>query len=214
MGADLPPAAVLRDHRHVEPGERPHVPHRQPRRRRDENHDFLAAEARDDLTHARVPGAGGGIDAAQQLELSAEVGGERRLGEAVEIVGLAPAVDGDHGRGAGVLGDGPGLARRLLEVRQRDLVGVGVAGPLSGLGADPGPLTQVARGLLDGALLQDERLGDAILEIEVRVIHAACQAGPEQPLHGGRRQAEPVLEESLWVRKHFSLRGALRRTSS
>jgi hypothetical protein len=182
------------------PGEGTHVSHRPAGRGRDHDHHVLAAEGGDDLAHARIEAAGLRVHPAQQLDLAIEIGRDRRLGQRVEIVRGAVAADRDHRRGRGAIRDGAGLARGFLEIGQGQVVGVGVAGALAGLGPDAGPLAHVPGRLLHRALLQHQLLADPVLEVEIRVVHAAREGRAQQPLHGSRVEAEPVREEALGAR--------------
>ena len=143
-GADLALAVVLGDHGDVEPGERPHVADRPARGRGEQHHDFFAGQAGDHLLDARIGGPRGRIDTAQQVELALERGHDRWLDQRVEIVRPPATGHGERARGPGAIRDGARLSGGLLEVAERDLVGVGVAGPRVGLGPDAGPLADVA----------------------------------------------------------------------
>ena len=89
-----------------------------------------------------------------------------------------------HRRAAGVGRDGSRLTGRLFEVRDRDVVGVGVARARAGLGANTRPLAHVSRRLLDHTLLQHQLLDDAVFEIDVGVVDLASKGGAEQPIDG------------------------------
>src|SRR2546425_2620826 len=140
VGADLALAARLGDRGHVETHEGPYVAHGPARGRRDQRHDLLARERRDDLLDARIGRTRGAVHLPQEVELLREVGDERRLGERVEAVRSAARGNGDGARDARAIGDCARLARRFLEILERNVVGVGVAGARSGKGPDPGPL--------------------------------------------------------------------------
>ena len=128
-----------------------------------------------------IRGARGPIGRAQQVQLAREVGGDRRLAQTIEVV--RPAVRHRHHRRATGIGrDGPRLTGRLFEVRDRDVVGVGVARARAGLGANARPLAHVSRRLLDHALFQHQLLDDAVLEIDVGVVDLASKGGAEQPI--------------------------------
>ena len=174
IAAHLALAVLFHDHGDVEPGQRPDIAHRPAGRRGDEHHHVLAAQARDDLPHARIGCARGGIHLAEELDLAVEGRGDGRFGESVEIVRLA-AAHRHHGRGRGGIRDGTGLAGRFLEIGQRQIIGVRVARALSRLRADARALAHMARGLLDGAFLENQLLADAVLEEEIGVIDPPCQ---------------------------------------
>ena len=129
-------------------------------------------------------------------QLAGEVGHGGRLAQVVEVV-RAPTGDGHHRRGRRLVGDRPRLAGGLLEVADRDVVGVGVSGADAGLGPHPGPLAHVARGLFDRTFLQYQLFVDTVLEVDVRVVDPAPEGRAEQPLHERRRHVEAIGEEAL-----------------
>ncbi len=75
-----------------------------------------------------------------------------------------------------------------------------IAGALTRLGPDAGPLAHVAGRLLDRAFLQHQLLADAVLEVEVGVVDATREGRAQQPLHGPGVQSEPISEEALRAR--------------
>src|SRR5262249_31322166 len=87
--------------------------------------------------------------------------------------------------------------RGLLEVAERDVVGVGVARPRVGLGPDPGALADVARGFFDNVFLENQLLVDAVLEVDVGVIHPADQAAAQQAFYETWSDVETIGEEAL-----------------
>ena len=206
VGAQLAGAALLRDHRHVESGERAHVARGPARRGRDIQDDLFARERGDHLRDPRVRRARLGIDAPQQVELGRQIGRNRGHVERIEVARRPAGRDGDAARGRRPVGDRPRRAGSLLEVREGDLVGVRVPRARLALGAHPGPLAHVSRGLLDRALLEQQLLVDPVLEIDVGVVDAPAQRGPEDSVEQRRRKREAVRKEAL--RKHRSpLRG-------
>src|SRR6266567_643784 len=199
--ADLALTVLLDDDGHVESGQRTLVADRPARGGGDQDDHVLAREARDHLLDARIHGARRRVHLAQQRELAIERGGDRRLGERVEIVGTS-GTHGDHRRCSRLIGDGPGLPRRFFQIRQRQIIGMGVAGALTRLGANARPLAHVARSFLDRTFLERQLFTDPVLEIEVRMIHATRQVRSEKPLERGRRKTEPVLEEPFRPSEH------------
>src|SRR5262249_52288955 len=142
-------------------------------------------------------GARLGVDATEQIELAREVGIDRLLGQGVQIVRPAAAWKRERSRGPAPVRDGARLPRGFLEVLDRDLVGVGVASTGSGLGANPGPLAHVARGLFDNSLFEYELFVDTVLEVDVGVVHLAEKVATENALHEPGRDAESVREKGL-----------------
>ena len=205
VGADLALAVLLHDDGDVQPGQRADIAHREARGCRDEDDDVLAAQARDDLLDARVESAGRPVHLEEQRDLPVQGGRDGRLGQRVEIVGAA-GPHGDGGGRRGLVRDGARLTGGLFQIGQGEIVGVGVACALAGLGADPGALAHMAGGLLDSPILECQLLADAVFEKEVGVVDAARQLGSQEPLHGGRGEAESVFEKSLRTRQHSNLR--------
>jgi len=115
-----------------------------------------------------------------------------------------------HGRRRGLIGNGPRLPRGFLQIGEREVVGVGVTRTLARLRADARALAHMTGGLFHRPLLEDQLFADAVFEVEVGVIHPAGQGGPEQALHRGRSQPEPILEKALRAREHVSLLKKLR----
>src|SRR5262249_4132357 len=177
--ADLALAGLLGDRRHVQPGERSHVAHGPAGRRGDEHHHFLARERDDHLRDTRVGRAARGVDLPQQVELGRQLGDDGRLAERIEVVrATAPRHRDDAGL-ARAIRDGARLPRRLLEVVQREIVGVRITGARCGLRANPGALTHVARSFFYNVFLEYELLIDAILEVNVRVVDATREVAAE-----------------------------------
>jgi hypothetical protein len=138
------------------------------------------------------------IDRSQELQLALEPGGHGRLGQRVQIV-WPPAGDGHHPGRVRLGGDGAGLARRLLQVAHRDVVGVGVAGPDTRLGSYSRPLADVAGSLPHHVLLEDQLLAHAILEVHVGIVHPADQSRADQAFHQARGEGKAIGEEALGV---------------
>ena len=197
MRADLAPAVLLGDRRDVEPRERAHVADRRARGGRDEHHDLLGRERDDHLAHARVGGPRGRVHLPEQLELPPEVRRHGRLGERVEVVGPAARRHLDDGRRRGAVGDGARLPGGLVEVRDRHVVGVGVAGPRAGLGADAGALAHVPRGFFDCPFFELQLFVDTILEVDVGIVDLAEEIRAEDAIEQGRRDVEAIGEEAL-----------------
>src|SRR5204862_6015931 len=106
---------------------------------------------------------------------------DRRLRQGVEVVGSARG-HRHHTPGRRPVRDGSGLTRRLLEVPERDVVGVRVARPGAGLGPDTRPLADVPRGFFDNTFLDYELFIDAVLEVDVGVLDAPAQRGAEEAI--------------------------------
>ena len=195
--ADLTLAAFLGDGGDVQPRERTDVADRPAGRGGDQHDDFFARDRRDDLLDAGIRRTRLGVDPPQQVELASQLGGDRRLGQGVEIVRPAPARQCQiPGRRAAV-GDGARLARGLLQVLERDLVGMGVAGAGPRLGPNPGALAHVAGGLFDRAFLENHVFVDAVLEVDIGVVDAAEQVAAEDALHEIGRDAESIRKKTL-----------------
>ena len=122
-------------------------------------------EARDHLLDPRVEGprrAVGPLDEGDPL-------GE---GEDAHARLAVAAVDGGGGDGLGrqdlrVRGDVGGRLGRPGHGRPREVVGVGVAGPLPGDDPHPEAAGHPGRGGADDPLLEEERRGRLVLEVEV-----------------------------------------------
>src|SRR5262245_20677553 len=198
--ADLALAALLGDGGHVEPGERPDVADCPARGRGDQHDDFFARDRGDDLLHAGIGGARLGVDLPEQVELARELGGDGRLRQGVEIVRPASARQGQVPGGRAAIGDRARLARSLFQVLERDLVGVSVAGPCPRLRPNAGALAHVARGFLDRALLENQVLVDAVLEVDIGVVDPAEQVAAEDALHEIRSDAESIRKKTLRAR--------------
>src|SRR5262249_53718300 len=76
-------------------------------------------------------------------------------------------------------------------------VRVGVTGAGARLGAHPGALAHVARGLLDRAFLENQVLVDAVLEVDVGVVDPAQEAAAENALHEIGSDAESIGKKTL-----------------
>ena len=176
VGPHLAPAALLGDRGDVEPRERADVSDRPAGRCRDQHDHLLARERDDHLPDTRVRRPAGRVHLPKEVELPRELGDDRRLAERIEIVGLAARWHGDGRRGAGAVGDRARLARRLLEVLDRDVVGVGVAGARPGERADAGALAHVTGRLFNRSFLELQVLVDTVLEVDVGVVDPPDEA--------------------------------------
>ena len=83
---------------------------------------------------------------------------------------------------------------------EREVVGVGVAGALAGLGPDARALAHVRGRLLDRALLEHQLLADPVLEVEVGVVDAPARVEPSSRSIVRGVEAESVREEALRAR--------------
>jgi len=110
---------------------------------------------------------------AARAELPREVGRERRLGERVEIVRPAARRNGNDPRGGRAVGDRARLARRLLQILERDVIGMRVAGARSGQRPDPRPLADVAGGLFHRSFLELELFVHTVLEVDIGIVGAS-----------------------------------------
>src|SRR2546430_2657266 len=173
VGADLALAALLGDRGHVESRQRPDVADRPARGRRDQRHDLLARERHDHLRDAWIGGPCRAVHLSQEVEFPREVGRERRLGERVEIVRPAARRNGNDPRGGRAVGDRARLARRLLPILEREVIGMRVAGARSGQRPDPRPLADVARGLFHRSFLELELFVHTVLEVDIGIVGAS-----------------------------------------
>ena len=116
-------------------------------------------------------------------------------------MGPAVGLDGDDSVARRTLGDGSGLARGLLETPKRDVVGVGIAGPLAGLGPHPGALAHVAGGLLDGALLEQELFDLGLDHHFPRINQLSALAAGAPVFHGNDDRPKTHLRPlPSWIR--------------
>src|SRR3989441_2613561 len=149
------------------------------------------------LLDARIGRTRGAVHLPQEVELLREVGDERRLGERVEVVRSAARGNGNGARDARAIGDCARLARRFLEILERNVVGVGVAGARSGKGPDPGPLAHVAGGFFHRPFLELQLFVHTILEVDVGIVGASEEVRAEDALEKAAGNVEAVGEEAL-----------------
>src|SRR5439155_248748 len=95
------------------------------------------------------------------------------------------------------IGDCARLARRFLEILERNVVGVGVAGARSGKGPDPGPLAHVAGGFFHRPFLELQLLVHTILEVDVGIVGASEEVRAEDALEKAAGNVEAIGEEAL-----------------
>src|SRR2546426_894794 len=62
-------------------------------------------------------------------------------------------------------------------------------------GSAAGALAHVARGLLDHVLLEHQLFVDAVLEVDVGIVHTPDEIAADEPLHEGGRDVEPIGKE-------------------
>src|SRR2546422_9202663 len=93
-----------------------------------------------------------------------------RLGERVEIVRPAARRNGNDPRGGRAVGDRARLARRLLQILERDVVGMRVAGARSGQRPDARPLADVAGGLFHRSFLEVELFVYTVLQGDIGIV--------------------------------------------
>ena len=136
---------------------------------------FAAAQS---VLDARVESAGRRVHFEEQSDLPVQCGGDRRLGQRVEVVGAAGS-DGNGGRRRTLIRDGARLSRGFFQIGQGEVVRVRIAGALARLGADTGALTDVAGRLLDRSLFESQFFADAVFKEEVGMIDAAGQLGAQ-----------------------------------
>src|SRR6266704_1546993 len=76
-------------------------------------------------------------------------------------------------RQARAIADRARLARRLLQILERDVVGMRVAGARSGQRPDPRPLADVAGGLFHRSFLELELFVHTVLEVDIGIVGAS-----------------------------------------
>src|SRR5205085_2121237 len=81
--------------------------------------------------------------------------------------------------------------------RHRDVVAVGVAGLLTREHAHANPLRHVLARLLDETVLERDAGRRAELEIEVAIVRATRQCGPERALERAGRHAVAVRKKPI-----------------
>ena len=170
VGAAFLPVAGRRHHRHVDPNQRTDVAIGLAVGPQDLDHLPRRAEARGDLLHALVLGAGIGVDGFQQLHLGVEARRFQRIVVAVELaVGAA--------RRLGVFAGVAALdrAHRVGGARDRALRHVGgvrVADRLVLHGAQAEALVGVVGRLLEPAVVEHQHLGLLVFEEQLAVVGA------------------------------------------
>ena len=175
MAAGFLAVAVARDDRDVDAHQRPHVAIAFAVAAQDLDHLPGRAERDRDLPHARVLGAGIGVDGLQQPHL----GLEGRLAERIVV-----AVEADIGA-AGRLGIAAGIAaldraHRVGRARQRrfgHVGGMGIADRLVLDRAQPETLLGVVGRLLEPAVVEHQHLGLGVFEKQLAVVGAFEAAG-------------------------------------
>ena len=127
-----------------------------------------------DLRDPRVAGTGGGVDRLAQLDLAAN--GIADSGSSAPYI--ARLVRGGGGGGAR-----PGRIEQLERLRgavdrgRADLVGVGEGGGLAGDAAQAEARAGVEVGGLQPSVVEPERFGHAILEVELAIVMARRGGG-------------------------------------
>ena len=185
--AALASAALLDDHLHVEPHQRPHVAGDDAVRARDEDRVDPARQAHHHLLHARVGGAQQAVDAAQRLDLGI-------VGHAVHgILGrVQRARARRHQRPHALLGAAARDRTRRARGRQQrlgvDVVGIGEAGLLAADRAHAHALLDRVRAVAHDAVLHRPALAPRVLEVDVAEVDAGPQQGAERALQPGTVQ--------------------------
>jgi len=152
----------------------------------------LAGEPGGDLLHARIAGAGVGVDLLQQRHLAGEGDGAERVVVGVEVAVGADGVLG-HVAGMAVVDGAHGVAGARDGVLGQ-LVGVGVAGGVVGHGAQPEALGGVVAGALQAAVVPGQGLALAVLHVEFAVV-GAREGVVDQALDARTVQARALEEE-------------------
>jgi len=197
------PALLFGNHRHTQAREWPNITDHQAGRGRDKDHLLLAREARDHLAHAGIKRAREAVNPIKQLAFLRNRSCDRRARNAVEVVRRAQRSNRNNPGLAVSVSDRPCLFRRLLQVCDGDLIGVGVARALLGLSSDTRSLADMARRFLERRLLEQQLLRDPVLEVEVAVIHTAFESASEELIQLGGVEAKAVGKKLLWPCKCF-----------
>src|SRR3989442_1242578 len=114
------------------------------------------------------------IDPLQERDLLRRRNFRGRHGHRVEVLGRFPDPDRRHGASARRRScDVAGRVGGLLQLFQRDLIRVGIAGLLTGRRPHPHALGDALRGALDQTLLHRNGFVHGVLKIEIRVVHVA-----------------------------------------
>ena len=167
--AGFAPVALLGDDRHVEPDQRPDVGGDEAVGADDLDHRPAARQGHADLRDPGVASACGGVDRLAQLDLPGEGNCRQR------IIGAVHRAVGSRRRGGRrALGRIEQLQRLRgpLDRRGADLIGMGEGGRLAGHAAQAEARAGVEVGRLQPAVVEAERLGDPILEIELAIVMA------------------------------------------
>ena len=179
--AVLPPAVLVDGDRDIDPRQGPHVADQPAVGAQNLHHPPLAGERGHHLGHARVAGAGEGVDLLQQGHLFGEARRGQRVLVAIEFgVGGPGPLGGDTG--IAPLGQGRRF-RRPLDGGQGNLAGVGVAGRLAGHHPQAETLGRIIGGRFEPAVVPDEELALGPLHEDLAVVRPLQRPG--QHLGGG-----------------------------
>ena len=189
VGAGFLPVAVAGHHRDGKPHQRPHVARDAPVGPQDLDALPRGGERGRHLPHARVPGAQPGVDLLQQLRLGLEAGLHNGVGLAVaRTVGARGRVGQRAGMAVRHRRDG---RRRAPERGLRELARMGVARRLAGHRAQAEAAVGVEARRLQPAVVEDQRLALAVLDIELAVVGMAERVG-DDAAHRLLGNVEPV----------------------
>ena len=149
---------------------------------------------------ARIVVAGGLVGTLHQVDLGQHVRFVRRQAHRIKIVGrlVGEADDGLLGRATGDERRGAGGMQNPL---RRKIVGVGVTGAFTGEHANAAAGGNSLGSRLHHALVERNRGGGLIFEVEVGVIAASRKRRSQIALNVGLRQTV-ALEEKLIVHSH------------
>ncbi|MNQ89156.1 hypothetical protein D3C85_1044540 [compost metagenome] len=163
-------AVALDRDRDVDADQGPYVAEQSPVGAQDLDRATLADDGGRDLNHARVAGAGPGVDFRQQFDLVREAG----RGEGIDLV-IELLIGGARGLGgvAGIAALGQrGAVGGAADGGGGNLVGVGVAGGLARHDAQAEALDGVVRRALQTPVVKDQGFALGLLQKQLAVVGA------------------------------------------
>ena len=190
--ARLAPAVALDDHLHVQAHQRPHVAGQRAVAGGDQDELVHARQARDHLLDGRIGRARLAVAGLQELDLVTVVQPGQGIAVAIQR-GRRVGPPGGERRVLPGPRDRPCRARRALQRRQGDLVGIGEAGALPGHRPHADPAVDAVVALAHDTVLEDPALVAGALEIQVGGVHRVTEQAVEDVsqlagLEPGRRQ--------------------------
>ena len=180
--AALTAAVMLDDDADIEPYQRPDVPCPGTVAGGDQHGVMYTAKTDRDLGNARIEAAGVGVQPLQQRHLVSLGHHIQRIVRRIQG-GVVTALPGLHRAALPAAGDRAGRAGSLGQGSQAQVVAIGEAGLLTGLGAHADPLIDIETAVLDDTVFQHPGLTDLVLEIQVRRIHP--RGRHQLPQHAG-----------------------------